>query len=74
MGKLKSHLLSGIVHVLGQLVLKGRSRVEELFIVFEKIIVNTQKRAPSLLAYSSHQQLGLCKMWITACICIPCPV
>ena len=73
MRKLKSHLLSGIVRVLGQLVLKGRSSVEELLIAFEKIIVNYSTE-PSLLACSSYQQLVLCKMWITAYMCIPCPI
>jgi len=44
---LKSHLLYGIVRVLGQLVLKGRSSVEELLIVSEKSCSKLLNRASS---------------------------
>lgn len=71
MWKLKSHLLSVIVCVLGQLILKGRSSLEELLVAVEKFIVNYSAEPPPL-SLSSHQQFGLYKMCITAYICIPC--
>lgn len=57
--------------VLGQLILKGRSNVEELLVAVEKYIVSYSTEPPPLSS-SSCQQFGLYKMYMTAYICIPC--
>lgn len=43
----------------------------ELLVTVVKFIVNYSAEPPPL-SRSSCQQFGLYKMWIIACICIPC--